>query len=229
MCEWLSNNELTLAKWLWSKVYTVPVDEHELRVCSDLLHVLVEAKSSLYLCTQSSLKRDFTRLMWDDRWILGGKSDEQITGELRRTSFTGWMSSSCVDTYSLLKLVDLLIIICQLCVENKKWVHVVNTSMHRAINIQHIKQEKHTYCRWVCLYGSADELLLSSGAASPSSDCWRRQEVKVQASQTNEPPWSWSFPGPFTFCRWPESLLVWPVLSAGDPAGSETRGCRQCI
>lgn len=37
---------------------------------SDLLHICVEAKSSLYLSTESSLKRDFTLLMWVDRWIL---------------------------------------------------------------------------------------------------------------------------------------------------------------
>lgn len=41
---------------------------------SDPLHVRVEAKSSLYLCTESSLKRDFTLLMWADRWILEKES-----------------------------------------------------------------------------------------------------------------------------------------------------------
>lgn len=47
--------------------------------CSDLLHVRVEDKSSLYLCTVSSLKRDFTLLMWVDRWILDRENSEQIT------------------------------------------------------------------------------------------------------------------------------------------------------
>lgn len=85
--KWLGVTQL---RGIWSKVYSVFGD---LRTCSDLLHILVEAKSSLYLCTQSSLKRDFTRLMWDDRWILGRDSDNQITGELRMKSFTGWVSS----------------------------------------------------------------------------------------------------------------------------------------
>lgn len=68
---------------------------------SDLLHVLVEAKSSLYLCTQSSLKSDFTRLMWDDRWILGRESDKQITGELRIKPFIGWVGrAAAVWTYT---------------------------------------------------------------------------------------------------------------------------------
>lgn len=89
----------------------------ELRSCSDLLHIFVVAKSSLYRCTLSSLKRDFTRLIWDDRWILGSDSDKQITGELRTKSFTrqGEPEGSCVDANLLLKLVDLLVIIRQLC------------------------------------------------------------------------------------------------------------------
>lgn len=56
--------------------------------CSDLFHVLVESKTSLYLCTQSSLNRDFTRLMWLDRWILSRKNNKQITRQ--RRYFTGW-------------------------------------------------------------------------------------------------------------------------------------------
>lgn len=51
----------------------------------NLLHALDEAKTSLYLSMQSSLKRNFILLMWDDRWILRRKGDKQITGELRIT------------------------------------------------------------------------------------------------------------------------------------------------
>lgn len=56
---------------------------YDLKSCTDLLQILVVAKSSLYRCVQSSLKRDFTRLTWDDRWILGRRSDRQITAEFR--------------------------------------------------------------------------------------------------------------------------------------------------
>lgn len=71
---------LSLAHCIW-------ISKSDPRACFDLLHILVEAKISLYLCTQSSLKRDFTRLMWPDRWILGKESDKQITGELRVKPF----------------------------------------------------------------------------------------------------------------------------------------------
>ena len=71
---------VSLAHCIW-------ISKSDPRACFDLLHVLVEAKISLYLCMQSSLKRDFTRLMWPDRWILGRESDKQITGELRVKPF----------------------------------------------------------------------------------------------------------------------------------------------
>lgn len=60
--------------------------------------------------------------MWDDRWILGRDSDKQITGELRTKSLTrqGEPKGSYVEANSLLKLVDLLVIICQLC---RKYEH----------------------------------------------------------------------------------------------------------
>lgn len=93
----------------------------------NLLQVFVEARSSLYLCTHSSRQRDFTRLMWDNRWILGRESDSQIRGRAHSNTTTGWMSSTAavwtqINTvvYSLLKLVDLFIVIRQLCGENKK-------------------------------------------------------------------------------------------------------------
>lgn len=56
-------------------------------------------------------------MMWDDRWILGRDRDKQITGELRTKSLTRQdePEGSCVDANSLLKLVDLLVIIRQLC------------------------------------------------------------------------------------------------------------------
>lgn len=77
---------------------------------TDLLHVLVEAKSSLYLWKQSSLKRDFTRLMWADRWILEGEITRLRVKHLCRLSE---QNSSWLDTRLLLKLVDLLVIISQ--------------------------------------------------------------------------------------------------------------------
>lgn len=79
---------------------------------SDLLHIRVEAKSSLYLSTESSLNRDFTLLMWVDRWILqresrASRSQRGEQGNLPR--------AACTGSFSLLKLVDLFVVIRQLC------------------------------------------------------------------------------------------------------------------
>lgn len=54
--------------------------------------------------------------MWVDRWILDREQSEQIT-EARRKSSPGCVSRAprCLDSYSLLKLVDLLVVIRQLC------------------------------------------------------------------------------------------------------------------
>lgn len=95
LCEWLSNSSPVVDRGRDNTAEVNPVQSlHcvlslKMWACSDPLQVFVEAKSSLYRCTQSSLKRDFTRLMWDDRWILGRESDKQITGELRVKSSRG--------------------------------------------------------------------------------------------------------------------------------------------
>lgn len=51
-----------------------------------LLHVRVEARSSLYLWTDSSLKRVFTLLMWVARLNLDRQQSWQITEEARAKS-----------------------------------------------------------------------------------------------------------------------------------------------
>lgn len=123
--------------------------------------------------------------MWVDRWILDREQSEQIT-EARRKSSPGCVSRAprCLDAYSLLKLVDLLIVIRQLCVNKPKHSVKFATDKRREMH-----PGKHTYCHKVCLYNNVDGSLLSSAAASASSNSWgggaggQRSGITMQGRQ----------------------------------------------
>lgn len=74
-----------------------------------------------------------------------------------------------MDTDLLLKFVDLLVVICQLCDEKGK-TGIFNLTLYKKSKYSVVTIKKDTYCQFVCLYDNADESLLSFASASPSFD-----------------------------------------------------------
>lgn len=123
---------------------------YDLKSCTDLLQILVVAKSSLYRCVQSSLKRDFTRLTWDDRWILGRRSDRQVTAEFRTKSFTACVSRT--ETAWTQKLTSRTCGFAHRCTPTLEGTSGKTAVVFFAINTnvnstQSMLPNKHTYCR----------------------------------------------------------------------------------
>lgn len=198
-----------------------------MRFCSDLLHILLDATSSLYLCTLSSLKRDFTRLMWDDRWILRRESDKQITEELRIKSFRklGEQDSSrrilTSQTYGFAHHYT-----ATLWKKQEKGLSILQWSKrdimpcaYHQINIHTPSKPVFTIMLMNCHYLLQQHLHLLTAVRDRKSEF---KQLKAMRSPLRLESQS-------TSCHWPASLQAWPVLSAEGPGGSQTLGCQQRI
>lgn len=123
-----------------------------------LLHVRVEARSSLYLWTDSSLNRVFTLLMWVARWILDRQQSRQITEEARANPSPradGSRPPGC----------PAVVLTSQTCGFARRYIATLRReekNNNNQIPVSSVKEKrkmqggKDAYCRSVCLYGNVD-------------------------------------------------------------------------
>lgn len=126
---------------------------------------------------------------------------------------------SCLGPYLLLKLVDLFVVICQLCRGGKS-----KHSIKSATDTRCTEVNIHTAGKSVFMIMLMDRCYLLQQHLHLLTARSGGQEVRGQASQSQDVSSDLNLG---TFCHWPAPPPAWPALSAGPPAGSETPGCRR--